>query len=81
MENTVKEIIDDLEVISKLLTEGFGIAFMPAYWWEENRINSPVKIRIDSPYSQRKIGLSWKEECYLSNVACAFREFVIKYFS
>ncbi|WP_165365618.1 MULTISPECIES: hypothetical protein [Bacillus cereus group] len=54
---------------------------MPAYWWKENRIDLPVKIRIDSPYRQRVIGLSWKEESYLSNVACDFREFVIKYFS
>ncbi|MEW4132187.1 LysR family transcriptional regulator [Bacillus thuringiensis] len=72
---------NDLEVIGKLVTEGFGVAFMPAYWWKENRIDLPVKIRIDSPYCQRVIGLSWKEESYLSNVACDFREFVIKYFS
>ncbi|MDT2172600.1 LysR family transcriptional regulator, partial [Paenibacillus larvae] len=72
---------NDLEVIGKLVTDGFGVAFMPAYWWKENKVNSPVKIRIDSPYYQRIIGLSWKERCYLSNVASDFREFTIQYFS
>ncbi|QUG82492.1 LysR family transcriptional regulator [Bacillus nitratireducens] len=72
---------NDLEVIGKLVADGFGVAFMPAHWWEENKINLPVKVRIDSPYCQRVIGLSWKEECYLSNIAGDFREFVIQYFS
>ncbi|PQQ47286.1 LysR family transcriptional regulator [Bacillus thuringiensis] len=72
---------NELEVIGKLVTDGFGVAFMPAYWWEENRINSPVKIRINSPYCQRIVSLSWKEGCNLSNVECNFREFVVQYFS
>ena len=65
----------------KLVVDGFGVAFMPAYWWNRGRENLPVKLRIESPFCQRVIGLSWKEGHYLSKVAYDFREFVIQYFS
>ncbi|WP_408891988.1 LysR family transcriptional regulator [Paenibacillus taichungensis] len=72
---------NDLEVIGKLVIDGFGVAFMPGYWWKEDRVNLPIKVPINSPYSQRVIGLSWKEERYISNIANDFREFAVQYFS
>ena len=71
---------NDTEVIFKLVLEGFGVAFMPAHWWDEDRKTLPAKLEIENSFSQRIIGLSWKDDHYLSKTAKDFREFAINYF-
>lgn len=71
---------NDIEVIFKLVLEGFGIAFMPAYWWDEDRKTLPVKIEIEEGISERVIAISWNEKHSLTKVAKEFKAFTTKYF-
>ncbi|MCQ6282843.1 LysR family transcriptional regulator substrate-binding protein [Bacillus sp. EB600] len=71
---------NDAEVIFDMVKLGLGTAFIPAHWWKENNINSPVKLKIKEPVCQRVIGLTWVETRYLSTVAKTFRTFATDYF-
>ncbi|MGL5634126.1 MAG: LysR family transcriptional regulator [Sarcina sp.] len=72
---------NDIEVISKLVIDNFGIAFMPAYWWDENRILNPTKIKIEEDFSKRLISLSWNENKKLTNLLEKFQKFTLSYFN
>ncbi|MGL4739341.1 MAG: LysR family transcriptional regulator [Sarcina sp.] len=72
---------NDIEVISKLVIDNFGIAFMPAYWWDENRILNPKKIELSEDFSKRLISLSWNEHKNLTNLLTQFKDFTLTYFS
>lgn len=73
--------INTLEVISSLVNAGLGIAFLPAYWREGNRMDIPVQLHIENPTCQRTICLSWVKERYLSVTTREFSKFMIEYFS
>jgi DNA-binding transcriptional LysR family regulator len=68
------------EVICSLVKAGFGIAFIPEYWWEGNYTDSLVKLHIENPTCQRTIWLSWVKERYMSVAARDFSKFVIEWF-
>lgn len=69
------------ELICGLVKSGFGNAFIPANWWEENSTDLPVQLHIEYPTCQRTIWLSWVKERYLSAATLNFSKFVVEYFS
>lgn len=71
---------NDVEVLFKLVLDDLGIAFMPEYWWNEERINLPVKIEIEDILGERLIGVSWNKKEKLSKELIEFKEFLIEYF-
>lgn len=73
--------VDEPTVISDLIKQGLGIAFVPSLTLLKNSTLASNKLRIIEPNCERTIGLSWSKKRYLSNTAQQFREFVIDYFS
>ncbi|MDR4283175.1 LysR family transcriptional regulator [Bacillus thuringiensis] len=73
--------VDEPTVISDLIKQGLGIAFVPSLTLLKNSTLASSKLRIIEPTCQRTIGLSWSKKRYLSKTAQQFREFVIDYFS
>ncbi|MGC4018548.1 MAG: LysR substrate-binding domain-containing protein [Muricomes sp.] len=73
--------IESLDIIARLVNEGLGIAFLPAYWPRGNTLESPVQLHIESPACQRTIWLSWVKDRYSTEAIRHFREFIINYFS
>jgi DNA-binding transcriptional LysR family regulator len=69
------------EIICGFVKEGFGSAFIPAFWWDCINMDSLIKLHIEKPDCQRTIWLSWGKEHYLSLAARDFSKFVIEYFS
>ncbi|AYF09140.1 MULTISPECIES: LysR family transcriptional regulator [Bacillus] len=73
--------VDEPTVISDLIKQGLGIAFVPSLTLLKNSTLALNKLRIIEPNCERTIGLSWSKKRYLSKTAQQFREFVIDYFS
>lgn len=73
--------VDEPSVISDLIKQGLGVAFVPKLTLLRNSNLSSNKLRIIEPRCQRTIGLGWSKRRYLSSTAEQFREFVIHYFS
>ncbi|KFN03435.1 LysR family transcriptional regulator [Bacillus clarus] len=73
--------VDEPSVISDLIKQGLGIAFVPSLTLLKNSVLSSNRLRIIEPNCKRTIGLSWSKRRYLSKTAQQFREFVINYFS
>jgi Transcriptional regulator len=73
--------IESLNAISSLVSSGLGVAFLPAYWQQENITDSSVQLRIENPTCQRTIWLSWVKDRYMSTATNDFKRFVINYFS
>ncbi|WP_445662142.1 LysR substrate-binding domain-containing protein [Bacillus sp. FSL R12-0069] len=73
--------VDEPTVISDLIKQGLGIAFVPSLTLLKNSTLALNKLRIIEPICKRTIGLSWSKKRYLSKTAQQFREFVIHYFS
>ncbi|MGQ0514545.1 LysR substrate-binding domain-containing protein, partial [Bacillus sp. D-CC] len=73
--------VDEPTVISDLIKQGLGIAFVPSLTLLKNSTLALNKLRIIEPICKRTIGLSWSKKRYLSKTAQQFREFVIDYFS
>jgi len=69
------------EVICSLVQNGFGIALIPASWWNLTGMDALVKVSIRKPVCKRTIWLSWMENHYLSQAADKFKEFVIDYYA
>ena len=69
------------EVICSLVKTGLGVAFLPAFWWNEKNADSLVKLHITNPSLQRTIWLSWVKDRYLSAATHNFSKFMIDYFS
>lgn len=72
--------VDEPTVISDLIKQGLGIAFVPSLTLLKNSTLASSKLRIIEPNCQRTIGLSWSKTL-LIKTAQQFREFVIDYFS
>lgn len=73
--------IESIDVIVNLVNAGLGVAFLPAYWQQVNKINRPVQLHIESPSCERTIWLSWMKERYMSEATHGFKKFAIEYFS
>ncbi|MFJ7668931.1 LysR family transcriptional regulator [Lysinibacillus sp. NPDC097195] len=71
---------DEPSVISDLVRQGLGVAFVSALSWASKSEESPYKLRIDEPSCQRTIGLAWSEKRYFNPMAKKFRLFVLDYF-
>ena len=72
---------DEPTVISDLVRQGLGVAFVSELSWVPKSGEFPHKLRIDEPSCQRTIGLAWSEKRYFTPIAKQFRQFVLEYFS
>lgn len=71
---------DEPTVISDLVRQGLGVAFVSELSWEPKSAEFPHKLRIAEPSCQRTIGLAWSEKRYFTPIAKQFRLFVLDYF-
>ncbi|MEY9977199.1 LysR family transcriptional regulator [Lysinibacillus sp. RC79] len=71
---------DEPTVISDLVRQGLGVAFVSELSWIPKSGEFPYKLRIDEPACQRTIGLAWSEKRYFTPIAKQFRQFVVEYF-
>lgn len=71
---------DEPTVISDLVRQGLGVAFVSELSWIPKSGEFPHKLRIDEPACQRTIGLAWSEKRYFTPIAKQFRQFVLEYF-
>lgn len=72
---------DETATVRGLVTAGLGVTFAPALVLKSLTERGMVSLRIEEPACQRKIGLAWLEERYLSVAARHFQGFVIEYFT
>ncbi|TQR28448.1 LysR family transcriptional regulator [Lysinibacillus sphaericus] len=72
---------DEPTVISDLVRQGLGVAFVSELSWVPKSGEFPHKLRIVEPACQRTIGLAWSEKRYFTPIAKQFRLFVLEYFS
>ncbi|MEA0554657.1 LysR family transcriptional regulator [Lysinibacillus irui] len=71
---------DEPTVISDLVRQGLGVAFVSELSWVPKSGQFPHKLRIVEPTCQRTIGLAWSEKRYFTPIAKQFRLFVLDYF-
>ncbi|WP_445478892.1 LysR family transcriptional regulator [Lysinibacillus irui] len=71
---------DEPTVISDLVRQGLGVAFVSELSWVPKSGQFPHKLRIIEPTCQRTIGLAWSEKRYFTPIAKQFRLFVLDYF-
>jgi len=71
---------DDPTVISDLVSQGLGVAFVSELSWVPKSGEFPHKLRIVEPACPRTIGLAWSEKRYFTPIAKQFRLFVLEYF-
>ncbi|MFJ5563431.1 LysR family transcriptional regulator [Lysinibacillus xylanilyticus] len=71
---------DEPTVISDLVRQGLGVAFVSELSWVPKSGEFPHKLRIVEPACQRTIGLAWSEKRYFTPIAKQFRQFVLEYF-
>lgn len=71
---------DEPTVISDLVRQGLGVAFVSELSWVPKSGEFPHKLRIVEPACQRTIGLAWSEKRYFTPIAKQFRQFVVEYF-
>lgn len=71
---------DEPTVISDLVRQGLGVAFVSELSWVPKSGQFPHKLRIVEPTCQRTIGLAWSEKRYFTPIAKQFRLFVLEYF-
>lgn len=71
---------DEPTVISELVRQGLGVAFVSELSWVPKSGQFPHKLRIVEPTCQRTIGLAWSEKRYFTPIAKQFRLFVLEYF-
>lgn len=71
---------DEPTVISDLVRQGLGVAFVSELSWVPKSGEFPHKLRIVEPACQRTIGLAWSEMRYFTPIAKQFRQFVVEYF-
>lgn len=72
---------DQLDVMAALVTQGLGVAFVPALTWRQTRQSGVRRLRIVDPDCKRTIGLAWSKTRYRSRAAERFGQFVIDYFA
>jgi DNA-binding transcriptional LysR family regulator len=77
---TVVFEIESIDVTYSLVQAGLGVAFIPAYWRQEDTGGSPVKLHVQEPACRRTIWLSWVKDRYMTRAADDFRRFVLGYF-
>lgn len=71
---------DEPTVISDLVRQGLGVAFVSELSWVPKSGQFPHKLRIVEPTCQRTIGLAWSEKRYFTPIAKQFRLYVLEYF-
>lgn len=71
---------DEPTVISDLVRQGLGVAFVSELSWVPKSGEFPHHLRIVEPVCQRTIGLAWSERHYFTPIAKQFRLFVLEYF-
>jgi DNA-binding transcriptional LysR family regulator len=72
---------DEPGVISELVRQGLGIAFVPELSWKAISEAWPNRLKISEPACRRTIGLAWSKRHYLSRAAQRFHEFTVAYFA
>jgi len=59
---------------------GLGLAFIPPSLWEPNAELTNGILRIQDTACKSAMELYWKNDRYVSQAACQFKEFVVSYF-
>lgn len=69
------------QVVHGLVKAGVGVSLIPLKTWDIVSDDSIKLINIKSPSCNRYLNLSWNPDCYLSNRALLFKDFVSTYYS
>nr|WP_255807450.1 LysR substrate-binding domain-containing protein [Cohnella mopanensis] len=75
---TITFEVDEPEGIVRLVSQGLGIAFLPALGIKARARHSLRKIRILDPNFYRTTGLAWSKKHYLSLATQRFRDYIVE---
>lgn len=72
---------DSPGTVREFIRAGFGISFVPGVTWCGVADEKVALVPISAPSCRRYIGLSWKEQAYLSDATLTLRDYLIKNFA
>lgn len=72
---------DEPAAVRDFVRAGLGVAFLPSLIRRQRGDQGLSWVRVTDPACRLTLGLVWHEAHYLSGAACAFRDFITRYFA
>lgn len=72
---------DSPGTVREFIQAGFGVSFVPGVTWCGVADEKVALVPISSPRCRRYIGLSWKEQAYLSDATLTLRDYLVSNFA